>query len=251
MGSLPSHPNKQYDFSVITATLNAAPKIEATLNSVISQKGCTVEHVVVDGCSTDATPEVVSRYSSCSNVVFYSEPDCGIYDALNKGIRRAQGRWLLFLGAGDILKDEKTLCKILRNDDSASDILYGNALFAWNGTIHAGKFTSHRLCRVNICHQAIFYRADLFEKMGEFDSSYQLYADWVFNLRCFKSRHCKPKFINEVVSIFEGGGASATLRDEKFDREREKIVWNMGLDHYAYFKIFGTLSVIKAMLRQR
>lgn len=115
--------------SIVTVVYNAVGKIEPTLQSVLGQKYSNIEYIVIDGCSTDGTMEVINRYRNRIDVVI-SEKDNGIYDALNKGILKATGDWIGIMNAGDVFVDENVLSKVFRDDRNLEgvDVIYGNAV---------------------------------------------------------------------------------------------------------------------------
>ncbi len=141
-------------FSIISATYNCGPKLELTIESVLSQKTDLFEFIIVDGGSTDGTLEILKKYEG--RVKFVSEKDRGVYDALNKGIDLAEGKYLYFLGAGDILR--KDILEQLEADmpDEPAAFVYGIAYFAKSGIYHPSEFSRSDIGRKNLCHQSIF-----------------------------------------------------------------------------------------------
>jgi glycosyltransferase involved in cell wall biosynthesis len=214
-------------FSIIIPTFNSASTLAQTLNSVLLQSFADLEILICDGKSGDRTLDIILEYQVKDNRINYiSEPDKGIYDAMNKGISKAKGKWLLFLGSDDQLYDGnvlKSAFDFLNN--TVADLVYGNvqlqgdASWAQDGIIYDGEFSKAKLFEKNICHQAIFYSAGIFNKVGTFNINYNICADWDFNLRSFA--FCKVQYIDLVIAKFIGGGQSTSAHDKLFTpRER-------------------------------
>lgn len=199
-------------FSIITPTLNCASTIEGCLKSVAGQTFRDVEHIIVDGLSDDGTQELAGKYDDGSGkVIIVSEKDRGIYEAMNKGINLANGRWLFFLGSDDELFDQHVLSNLFSKvlSSTKARLVYGDVLicrdiqWAKRGDIYDGKFDVDKLFSRNICHQAIFYRRDLFAEYGLFNLSYPVCSDWEMNLRLFKRE--KTIYVPQIIARFGGG----------------------------------------------
>jgi len=160
----------------------------------------------ISGDGTVALAEAAAREDPRIHV--RSERDAGIYDAMNKGIRLAKGGWVYFLGADDELFDASVLSTMLAEVNTACDILYGNVLRVPRQDIYDGPFDLGKLLTRNICHQAIFYRRELLERLGGFDLRFPILADWEFNLRCMLDPTVRFRHVDEVVARFRLGGAS-------------------------------------------
>ncbi len=194
--------------SIITITYNAAPVIRPTLESLNAQTFRDFEHLVIDGASKDDTVSIVSEM--CPDSIIRSEPDRGLYDAMNKGLRAAKGKYLLFLNAGDALHSPDTLQRYaeatglngsripnaMDNTDSilsCADIIYGDTVVVDSDR----NFVKPRHLSVPerltfrsfangmlVCHQAFMVRRDL---APEYDLQYRFSADYEWTLRCLKS----------------------------------------------------------------
>ena len=197
---------KRKRFSVITPTLNPGPKLEATINSVLSQNDELFEFIIVDGGSTDETLSMIRKYGS--RIKWISKKDRGVYDAMNKGIRIARGDYLYFLGAGDHLR-ENILAKVEKElPDEPLTFVYGNVYVVNIKSEYLGEFDDDKLAKLNICHQAIFYERTIFDVIGKYDLRYRLLADYAFNLKCFADKRIRRLYVDEVIADFEGGGIS-------------------------------------------
>ena len=154
--------------TLITPTYQCATKLVPTIESVLAQDGDSFEYLLVDGDSDDGTKTLIEGYC-LANPSFrsFSEKDEGIYDAMNKGVRRATGRFVYFLGAGDRLRPgvlQAVVAEIgkLPPPDEAGGcptLLYGNVHWSEYRHPYDGRFNRYKILRRNICHQAIFLRA--------------------------------------------------------------------------------------------
>lgn len=226
--------------SIITAVLNAAEALEETILSVLRQTYPHREYLIIDGGSWDGTVEVLERYDAALDY-WLSEPDRGIYDAFNKGIRLAQGDWLYFLGAGDRLADERVLEEVF-SEEPQEKFLYGDVVFLPKGRRYGGRFSKLRLCRRNLCQQAVFYHRDLFQKFGLFETQYPLAADWAFNLHCFGSPEVSPRYLRRVIALCPTGGASSRSWDSAFLRDRERLLRRLGKGYGLLYKVYRLLK---------
>lgn len=197
----------QPTFSVITANYNSGDKLNATAASVREQS-TDAEHLILDGASTDGSLALARQLEANSprTVRVISEPDRGVYDAMNKGVRAAAGRYLYFLGAGDVLRPGVLTAVAAALPSHDRGFIYGDVIM--NGHAYDGPFDWRRLGTKNICHQAIFYGNQIFQELGNYDLKYRLLADYDFNLRCFGDRSIRTKYLPIVVADYEPGGIS-------------------------------------------
>lgn len=212
--------------SIITPTLNSMLTIESCLSSVASQTYKNIEHLIIDGASSDGTLEIVKRYQSNFNHIrLVSESDKGIYDAMNKGIDLAKGDWLFFLGSDDTLYNKNifsSLSEIL--SDPKLDIIYGNVIGKTSGRKYLGKFSKIKLIFANICHQAILTRKTVFEKFGKFETKYKTSADWLFNMKWFNDKSIKHIYIESNFVFYSESGYSFNNPDLNFSLDFESNV---------------------------
>ena len=216
-------------FSIIIPTYNSETVIRACLQSICKQTFLDYEIIIIDSLSKDATIDIVKEYVAAhSNIHYLSEKDGGIYDAMNKGIRMSKGIWLYFIGADDLLYDNSILEKLVTaTQSSKSKIIYGNVLvkgnagWAADGEIYARRFSIKKIITQNICHQAIFYHREVFEKIGLYNERYRICADHDFNIRA--AANFKFTYSDLIVAIFSGGGISTTP-DYNFKNDFEKNI---------------------------
>lgn len=218
-------------FSIITCTYNAESVLQRTLDSVLEQTYSHVEHIIVDGASTDATLNMVEAYRQksdaedwCHEVRVKSEPDRGLYDAMNKGIQRATGQYVLFLNAGDVFPSADTLELVAESVGEGEEppaVLYGDTDVVDND----GRFLRHRrlspprrltwrsfMKGMLVCHQAFYARTDL-AKATPYDLHYRFSADvdWCIRImRLARRRRLPMRNVGAVVVNFLDGGMTTT-----------------------------------------
>ena len=207
-----------YKISIITVIFNAAKTVEQTIKSVLSQTYENWEFIIVDGGSTDGTLDILKKYNS-PKILWKSEPDKGIYDAMNKGIQKASGDWIYFLGGDDTFFDNRVLENIFLNKHYKSDFLYGDVYDKRLNRNYDGEFNKSKLLKKNICHQGIFFKNEIFNVLGNYNIRYRLFADWEFNLRCFSNDEVRKEYVNAVVANYSEGGLSTENNDIPFFRE--------------------------------
>lgn len=168
--------------TVVTAVLNDAGHIEQTILSVISQTDIEIEYIIVDGGSKDGTLELIGKYKDKISLLI-SEPDRGVYDAMNKGIQYSTGDFVYFLNSGDVLLNPSILSKIKFEDVNVRNtIIYGNVVVAY-GNIEALEkprpfFNSKMKFKgIGICHQSMFFPGELIRN-EKYDLSYKIAADY-------------------------------------------------------------------------
>ena len=215
--------------SIITVCKNAENAIERTMLSVVSQN-CfkeNIEYVVIDGASTDKTFEIIQQYSKTYPTKWISEPDSGIYNAMNKGIKMASGEYLLFLNAGDYLVHYNVI-KSLMNlfEGKEFDMIYGNVFsvdpISEQYRIKAVKQPDALFFFYDsLPHQAVFYKRTLFDKFGSYDETFKILADNVFNKKIVCDKHISVKHIDHIISVFLGDGISST--DKSLNSKERKI----------------------------
>lgn len=218
-------------FSIITCTYNAESVLQRTLDSVLEQTYSHVEHIIVDGASTDATLDMVEAYKLksdaedwCHEVRVKSEPDRGLYDAMNKGIQRATGQYVLFLNAGDTFPSADTLELVAESVGEGEEppaVLYGDTDVVDND----GHFLRHRrlspprrliwrsfMKGMLVCHQAFYARTDL-AKVTPYNLHYRFSADvdWCIRImRLARRRRLPMRNVGAVVVNFLDGGMTTT-----------------------------------------
>jgi glycosyltransferase len=202
--------------SIVTATYNAAHTVGDSLRSVAAQTHRDIEHWVIDGGSRDGTQAVVQAEGR-HLAGFVSEPDGGIYDALNKGIRRATGDVLGFLHADDVYAHEQVLARVAAAfEDPAVDAVYGDLTYVDKSDIgrvirywKAGAYQRSRFERGWMPpHPTLYVRRAVYERLGIFDTRYRIAADYDNVLRLLYVGSIEVRYIPEVLVCMRVGGAS-------------------------------------------
>jgi glycosyltransferase involved in cell wall biosynthesis len=199
--------------SLITVVFNGEKVIAETLRSAVAQTYKDIELVIVDGGSKDKTVEIAKQFSSHIGTLV-SEPDKGIYDAMNKAVQLAKGEWVYFLNAGDSFYDNRVLEDIFSSRDFESyDFIYAKVQtineptgvdYVTGQPVHMKDF----YFTYPICHQATFTRRRAFLEIGLFDVSLRLTADTEWFTRLFKDRQRRTLFIDRIVAYYDIQGVS-------------------------------------------
>ena len=191
-----------YKISVVTICYNVEREIERTIKSVLEQDYPNMEYIIVDGGSSDGTMSVVNKYVDKVDCVI-SEPDNGIYDAMNKGIKAATGDWINFMNVGDAFFSKTVLSDFAKSVDEDTDVAYCDAMMIF----HQGKkiYRPDPIAvlekRMAFCHQSAFIRT-LIHKERPFDLRYKLSADYDFFRYCYKSSK-KFQYIPMIAADYE------------------------------------------------
>lgn len=214
-------------YSVIIPTYNSAKVIKRCIDSIIEQTYKDLEILVLDGSSKDDTVQIANSYKD-KRIKVYSELDKGVYDAMNKGIDKAEGDWLLFLGSDDNLLNRKVLEDVARYLDDNYHVVYGDCQSERLYPENSGEWTLSTLS-FNRCHQGIFYNKKFWETGVRYNLKYKLLADYVVNLKWFlDTSHFKSKYIPVMVSFFNAGGISNVIQDDEFYKDYGKNLWQYG-----------------------
>ncbi len=208
--------------TIITICYNIKDEIEKTCKSIVNQTWQDFEWIVVDGGSTDGTTDILKKYQNRMNV-FISEPDKGIYNAMNKGILLAHGTWLNFMNGGDSFAADDVLEKVFKNTDYDADILYGDInLIYENGDVVAKPQPDNlEGSNYHFCHQASFIKKELFDKHGLYNENYRVVSDWE-KFIIFKTHDHKFLHLNMIISDYMLTGISSRITP-KLLAEMEKV----------------------------
>lgn len=218
--------------SIVTINRNNAAGLEKTLQSIAAQNFKEFEYIVIDGASTDGSVEIIKDYESkIVHLKWVSEPDAGIYNAMNKGLRMTSGDYVQILNSGDGLAAPEVTERMLAALEKAGlpSILYGNMVkcfpdgrrvtdkcFAGQEITMLGMFTG------TLNHDPAYIRRDLFEKYGYYDESLKIVSDWKWYLQAIILGDEKPQYVDINVTLFDMTGISETNKD--IDKEERKQV---------------------------
>ena len=219
--------------SIITINRNNAAGLEKTMQSVAAQTYKEFEYIIVDGASTDGGVEVIKSFESkFGHLKWVSEPDSGIYNAMNKGIRMASGDYIQILNSGDSLAKEDVTERMLSalGETGAPSVLYGNMVkcfpdgyrmvdksFAGQEITMLGMYTG------TLNHDPAYIRRDLFDKYGYYDESLKIVSDWKWYLHAIILGDEKPKYVDMDVTLFDMTGISETSK-ELDQTERKQVL---------------------------
>ncbi len=235
-------------FTVVTVCFNAEKVIGNAMQSLRTQSYSNYEWLVVDGASRDLTLDIVNSAHDLP-VRVISEPDKGIYDAMNKGILASRGDYIFFLNADDAFADDHTLARVakLLEEFGNPDVLVGRIWHNFHSFRILRDFSHlsyRRLLIDSLCHQATFCRREFLQQSGGFDIQYRMCADYDWFLRAYRAG-AKFQFCDQIVANFSADGAHVQ-RSEITQREilhiRRKLLGAAGyalstlwryLDHYA------------------
>lgn len=239
-------PNMSIKISVISVVYNSCHSLNETILSILGQTYDDVEYIVIDGGSDDGSVEIIKHYAE--NIKYWcTEKDNGIYDAMNKGLSRASGDFVIFINSGDMFCSPNTISEFVNKVTDINSVYYGNALYVnklrkdmvWRG----GAFSKYRLSKTNICHQTIFYPKIIFSRY-RFNPKYKLFADWAYNMQIYSLANFT--YIDQDISYYDDMGVSALNNDEEFKNEQLSLVRKyLGLDcilYLAYNKAIKILS---------
>jgi glycosyltransferase involved in cell wall biosynthesis len=206
--------------SIIIPNYNSGSLLEETLDSIFSgQNSLAFEVLVMDNCSSDHPEKILAKFPH-ERLHFHSEPDLGVYDAMNKGIIAAKGEWIYFLGAGD-LPYMNTIALIPFAELGNTSLVYGNVSLHGKNYIFDGRFDLGKLLNRNISHQAIFCRKSILEKFDCFDLRYRIMADYYLNLQIFFRFPEQVAYFDSVYSEYRGGGLSDRVKDRVFTKRKQ------------------------------
>lgn len=224
--------------SIITINFNNAAGLRNTMESVLKQTYRDIEYIVVDGASTDESVEIIRRYALQAGSLDFkwiSEPDNGIYNAMNKGVSKATGEYILMLNSGDYLIDEHVLERIIPLLDG-TDIIQGNNIEERNGLLRRNRgygksdINLFDIMKGQFLHQASFCRRALIEQEGYFDESYRIGADTKFFMSALGRHDATFKYVDIDIVNYDMSGISAEksgkwarCHQEELQRVRKEV----------------------------
>jgi glycosyltransferase involved in cell wall biosynthesis len=213
--------------SIITINLNNIDGLRKTFESVFNQLFSDFEYIVIDGGSTDGSAELLRQYNE-KIAYWISEPDSGVFQAMNKGIRAAKGEYLLFLNSGDFLVDNNVLTEVFR-EDHTEDILWGTSRYSRNGQVLSNspspeKLTLKFFYNQTISHQSTFIRGSLFKQYGNYKEDFKINSDYEFWIRTIILNNCTTKKLNILVSDYNLEGLSGSQNNLELSREENKKI---------------------------
>lgn len=243
--------------TIITVCYNAELSLENTILSVINQSYESIQYIVIDGGSTDRSSEIIEKYHSDIDILV-TEPDKGIYDAMNKGVHLAEGEWIYFLNAGDTIHDATTF-EHLFSEPTDADLIYGKhkAVYSYFERVHEPAALENIKYGMIFSHQGMIVKTQLL-KANPFNISYRYSADYNFIYHLYQQG---AKFVKTdlIFSCLEAGGVSEVNIKKthserwKIARSYEKGLSRLGLDmHYLRELLrLNMVNFIKAVLPKK
>jgi len=243
--------------SIITATYNSGSTIRDTMQCITKQDYPHIEHIVIDGRSADNTLSVVKEYSHVAKII--SEPDKGIYDAMNKGISIASGEIVGILNSDDIYTHSHVISKVAKIfEDSSVKALYADLQYVAANDLNKvlRSWKSGPFKRKNFYygwmppHPAFFVRKELYQKYGVFNTCLKSAADYELMLRFLVKHHVTPVYLPEVIVKMRNGGISnANLKNRWRANREDNMAWKMnGLKPYFFTVYLKPLRKISQFL---
>lgn len=211
-------------FSVITVCFNDKTGLERTIKSVVGQTFSDFEYIVIDGASSDGSVELIQQYADKIDY-WVSEPDNGVYAAMNKGIKRTQGEYCIFMNSGDTFYSYDVLEKVALSDFS-SDLAVGKACMTRGRRISSVVSPPDFIClgfwlHHSVIHQASFMRAD-FLKERLYDESLRIVSDWKYMLSEYLTKRYTYEPLNVIICNFDTTGISSN--NDKRNQERDLVL---------------------------
>jgi glycosyltransferase len=234
--------------SLITPTYNSAKTLTDTIESIVVQIekypeiAKELEYIIIDGASSDGTKEIIQKYQNKLpelNIKFISEPDKGIFDAMNKGIRMATGDIVGIINSDDFYYNTDALSKVIQafKTDESIDAVYGDLMYVDNDNIKkqtrywkAGEYKEENLnWGWSIPHPTFFVRRRVYEKLNKiFDTSLSIAADYELTFRLLKINKINVKYIREILVTMRDGGSSAKNIGQRIKGWKEqRLVWKI------------------------
>lgn len=225
------------ELSIITVCFRAKTEIQATIESILSQTWTDFEYLVIDGGSDDGTKELLEQSSGFFaeknlDFRFVSEPDRGIYDAMNKGSLLARGKWLLFLNAGDLFADN-TVLEYIFSKPSNAHIIYGDTICIYQGQkkLYPALPLEHLTYEMAFCHQSVFVLRELM-LAHPYDISYKVCADHYFFLTMYLDNRIF-EYRPIPVSLYEISGYSDKNKLLSH-KEKQRMQKELGIFHFSF-----------------
>jgi len=226
--------------SIVTICYNPGPDLEPTVQSVLNQTYQNIDYVIVDGGSTDGSIEKIKALSTKDKRInWISEPDNGIYDAMNKGIKMSAGHWVNFMNAGDSFANEMVLSSIDFGKFKDQGLIYGNITRDHETVIYPKSTNLLKYGKIMACHQSMFFNQARLGEELRYDSSLILNGDAELVTR-IQAKNFGIKYIDKLIAFYLGGGASSNFIG-KSKMQKYKRVWN-------YFGIVGIFKTISMAL---
>jgi len=248
--------------SIITINLNNSTGLRKTIESVASQTFTDYEYIIIDGGSTDGSVEIIKEFAD-KITYWVSEPDKGIYNAMNKGIMIAEGIYLLFLNSGDTLISDPNILNTcqgkLTDDIVAFDCILERDHKILGKRTQIERPTLFYVYKYGLKHQSTLIKRSLFDKIGMYNENYKVASDYEFWIRCFLQPEVTSRSYPIPLAIYELGGVSEQIGwEEEFKKIEKEWLSNFIADFqlldsllpYQNMRILRIVEQIKRILRK-
>ena len=235
--------------SVITINYNEKEGLRKTIQSVVGQTYADIEYIVIDGGSTDGSKELIETYQDKIHY-WISEPDSGIYNAMNKGIRAATGDYLLFMNSGDCFFEQDTVSKAEKLMVDDYGIYYGDLIYfnkrkkKYEDWIFPNKLSLGFFIENSLPHQGSFIKRSLFESISMYNENLKIASDWEFFIVAICIEKVSYKHIGIVISEYDFTGISSDPKNYQLVASEKKITFDkyfsMMIDDYKIIKLLDS-----------
>jgi len=235
--------------SVITINYNEKEGLRKTIQSVVGQTYADIEYIVIDGGSTDGSKELIETYQDKIHY-WISEPDSGIYNAMNKGIRAATGDYLLFMNSGDCFFEQDTVSKAEKLMVDDYGIYYGDLIYfnkrkkKYEDWIFPNKLSLGFFIENSLPHQGSFIKRSLFESISMYNENLKIASDWEFFIVAICIERVSYKHIGIVISEYDFTGISSDPKNYQLVASEKKITFDkyfsMMIDDYKIIKLLDS-----------
>lgn len=228
--------NKDDLISIITIVFNETETLEETIQSVINQTYPNIEYIIIDGGSREETTSIIKKYKT-HLTYWISEPDNGVFDAMNKGILASKGTWLNFMNAGDTFYKKTTLSDLKLGNYSDAALTYGNTLYEGEVIRKPFQIESLSFGLIMACHQSMFFNKTILKKELYYSEKFKLVCE--YDLVCRIVKKYKKQYIDSTVASYLGGGISSQISNEARKAR-----------YYFVYQHFGIVGILKTILER-
>jgi glycosyltransferase involved in cell wall biosynthesis len=229
--------------SIITVTFNSEKYLEDTLVSIFSQSYPDIESIVIDGKSTDGTLSILQKYQN--KITYISEPDTGIYDAMNKGIELATGDIIGILNSDDVLFDNEIINKVVHSFSSDVDCVYGNVILVNESNKIVRNYSSANFKLKDFefghmpPHPSFYVRKEAFQEFGHYNTSFKISADYDLLLRFLYIHKLKSKYLDFILVKMRDGGISSSLKNKWLLNNEILVACRLQNINTNFFKVYS------------
>jgi glycosyltransferase involved in cell wall biosynthesis len=238
--------------SIVTVNLNNSAGLKLTLDSVTSQTYKDFEYIVIDGGSKDDSLSLLEKYRDQINYCI-SEPDSGVYQAMNKGIKKATGEYLLFLNSGDHLANEHLIAEIV-SELTEIDIIYGNLFLIENEAkswtaVYPPVLSFQHFMEGSLPHPGSFIKRSVFDRVGFYDETLKIVSDWKFFMDAICRHNVSYRHIDKTIAIFYLNGLSSLATNESKLQSEKKVI--LKKDYPMFIENSNELVKLRALKKNK